>query len=77
MYPATAHAVLAESESSISRLLQSLSEVAPENILAMDVTLLTSKASGWLNEDASRNMPDMAATLLTSQESGWSKSPAR
>ena len=41
--------VLAESESSISRLLQSLSEVVLTNMLSILVTRETSKASGWLN----------------------------
>ena len=40
------HAVLAESESWICRLLQSLREL-PKNKFSMLVTLLTSKARGW------------------------------
>ena len=47
------HAVLAESESSISRLLQSLSDVVLANIWYMLVTLLTSNARGWSKADAS------------------------
>ena len=49
-YDAAAHAGLAESESSIARLLQSLRSAVPENIEAIPplVTLPTSKASGWL-----------------------------
>ena len=44
------HAVLAESESSIARLLQSLSAVTPTKMPDMWLTLLTSKARGWLKE---------------------------
>ncbi len=43
------HAVLAESEFSICRLLQSPSEVVPPNISDMLFTPFVSNASGWLN----------------------------
>ena len=52
-YPAAAHAVLAESESSICRLLQSLSEVVPSNMEVMEVTLLVSNVSGSSKASAS------------------------
>ena len=72
-YPAAAHAVLAESESWISRLLQSLSEVAPVNMPPMPTTLLTSHASGWSNDVAPLNMEVMLVTLPVSKLSDWSK----
>ena len=51
--------MLAESESSISRLLQSLSEGVLKNMLDIadvTVTLPRSKASGWLNAIAECSM---------------------
>ena len=72
-YPAAAHAVLAESESWIARLLQSLSEVAPSNMSTMFATLLVSKASAWLKLVAEKNMPFMLVTLLVSKASAWLK----
>ena len=42
------HAALVENESSIFRLLQSLSAVVMANVSFMLMTLLTSKSSGWL-----------------------------
>ena len=66
------HAVLAESESSICRLLQSLSEVVPLNMADTLVTLLTSKFKGWLNAAACSNMMDIEATMAVSNDaSGW------
>ena len=50
------HAVLAESDSWIARLLQGLSEVAFWNMLAIEVTLLTSKLSGWSKLVAESNV---------------------
>ena len=58
-YPAFAHApALTPSESSIARLLQSLSDVVPVNKLFMPgaTTLLTSQVSGWLKAVAPSNM---------------------
>jgi hypothetical protein len=64
-YPAGAHAVLAESESWMSRLLQSLSAEAPSNIWLIEVTLTTSNASGWLKAFA---LPNTASGMRTHAE---------
>ena len=55
--------------------MQSLRELAPENMLDMLVTLeVSKKLSGWLKELASWNMPVMLVTLEVSKElSGWLK----
>ena len=63
--------MLAESESSISRLLQLLSEEVLSSIEFMTVTLLTSKASGRSNPAAPWNMATISVTLLVSKATGW------
>ena len=70
------HAVLAESESSIARLLQLLSAGVVSNMpmllgstsaAPMVVTLAVSKASGWLYLTATLNIAPAAASELSAQ----------